>query len=125
MNRPLLPPPRPQIARYESERQANKSTYWVNFELLWRDYFRFVALQHGSLMFKEGGIQRKELQWRNSPHEFEVSGGYVRRWSGCFVRGSRVNSRPARAHRLRLGRRARLDFPLSMPTCGSWPGRAS
>ena len=29
-----------EIKKYESERKANKSTYWVIFELLWRDYFR-------------------------------------------------------------------------------------
>lgn len=29
-----------EIKRYEAERKANKSTYWVTFELLWRDYFR-------------------------------------------------------------------------------------
>ena len=29
-----------EIQKYESERKANKSTYWVVFELLWRDYFR-------------------------------------------------------------------------------------
>lgn len=62
-----------QIARYEAERTQNQSTYWVNFELLWRDYFRFVALQHGTLMFQIGGIQRKAQSWRNSPLEFEVS----------------------------------------------------
>ena len=29
-----------EIGKYESQREKNKSTYWVIFELLWRDYFR-------------------------------------------------------------------------------------
>jgi deoxyribodipyrimidine photo-lyase len=29
-----------EISKYESQREKNKSTYWVVFELLWRDYFR-------------------------------------------------------------------------------------
>lgn len=29
-----------EISKYESQRQKNKSTYWIVFELLWRDYFR-------------------------------------------------------------------------------------
>ena len=29
-----------EIRRYESEHGSNQSTYWVIFELLWRDYFR-------------------------------------------------------------------------------------
>ena len=36
-----------EIRRYEKERQANQSTYWVLFELLWRDYFRWVNLLVG------------------------------------------------------------------------------
>lgn len=29
-----------EIRRYERTRIANKSTYWVIFELIWRDYFK-------------------------------------------------------------------------------------
>ena len=29
-----------EVKRYEAQRVANKSTYWVIFELIWRDYFR-------------------------------------------------------------------------------------
>ena len=29
-----------EIRRYERTRTANKSTYWVIFELIWRDYFK-------------------------------------------------------------------------------------
>lgn len=44
-----------EIKRYEQERTANQSTYWVIFELLWRDYFRYVALKYGNQIFYEGG----------------------------------------------------------------------
>ena len=36
-----------EIKKYEFERKANKSTYWVVFELLWRDYFRYAAFNLG------------------------------------------------------------------------------
>lgn len=29
-----------EVKKYEAQRGANKSTYWVIFELIWRDYFR-------------------------------------------------------------------------------------
>jgi hypothetical protein len=29
-----------EIKKYEAQRGANKSTYWVTFELIWRDYFK-------------------------------------------------------------------------------------
>lgn len=31
-----------EIRKYESTRVSNKSTYWVIFELIWRDYFRYA-----------------------------------------------------------------------------------
>lgn len=33
-----------EIKKYENQRVSNESTYWLFFELLWRDYFRFHAL---------------------------------------------------------------------------------
>ena len=52
-----------EVRRYERTRTENKSTYWVLFELIWRDYFRFFAVKHGSKLFAEGGIIGKQLQW--------------------------------------------------------------
>ena len=46
-----------EVKRYETEKVANESTYWLIFELLWRDYFYFVALKHGSRIFKTKGIK--------------------------------------------------------------------
>ncbi|MBE7178959.1 MAG: DASH family cryptochrome, partial [Mucilaginibacter polytrichastri] len=45
-----------EIKRYEKERVANDSTYWLEFELLWRDYFRFMFKKHGNQFFHEGGF---------------------------------------------------------------------
>jgi len=62
-----------EIRRYESCRTANKSTYWVIFELIWRDYFKFYALKHGNAIFKEHGPAGKRLvssgmeSWRHNP----------------------------------------------------------
>ncbi len=40
-----------EILKYESERVKNQSTYWLFFELLWRDYFHFIARKWGSKLF--------------------------------------------------------------------------
>jgi len=45
-----------ECRRYESERIANKSTYWVVFELMVRDFCRFFALKHGTKIFFRDGI---------------------------------------------------------------------
>jgi len=45
-----------ELKRYEQLRTANKSTYWVVFELLWRDYFRYVTLRNGKATFAQNGF---------------------------------------------------------------------
>lgn len=52
-----------EVKRYEQERVKNDSTYWLIFELIWRDFFRFVALRHGTRLFKPSGI-RHDLRKR-------------------------------------------------------------
>ncbi|KAL7551567.1 hypothetical protein ACHAWF_018418 [Thalassiosira exigua] len=44
-----------ECRRYEEARVKNKSTYWVVFELLWRDYFKFFAKKHGDAVFRADG----------------------------------------------------------------------
>ncbi|GAB3574894.1 DASH family cryptochrome [Spirosoma luteolum] len=44
-----------EVKRYEQERKKNVSTYWLVFELIWRDYFRFQAAKQGTLIFLAKG----------------------------------------------------------------------
>ncbi|MXV52956.1 DASH family cryptochrome [Pedobacter sp. HMF7647] len=46
-----------EVKKYERERLANDSTYWLVFELLWRDFFRFMFKKHGNMFFKETGFK--------------------------------------------------------------------
>ena len=45
-----------ELKKYEAKFGANESTYWLVFELLWRDYFRFMFKKHQSKMFMANGI---------------------------------------------------------------------
>lgn len=47
-----------EVKKYEATHCANKSTYWMIFELLWRDYFRFMMKKHRNLLFLSGGIKK-------------------------------------------------------------------
>jgi deoxyribodipyrimidine photo-lyase len=47
------------IRQYENQYQANDSTYWLYFELLWREYFQWLAFRYGKKMFALRGIQNK------------------------------------------------------------------
>ncbi len=46
-----------EVKKYEQERTANESTYWLVFELLWRDYFRFMFKKHGNKFFQKSGFK--------------------------------------------------------------------
>eukprot|EP00494_Astrolonche_serrata_P006883 UN06908 len=44
-----------ECKKYESCRAKNKSTYWLVFELMWRDFFTFQAIKRGNDIFKIHG----------------------------------------------------------------------
>ena len=54
-----------ECKKYESERVENKSTYWLVFELLWRDFFKFFALKHGNSIFFPGGTIGSDKEWKH------------------------------------------------------------
>ncbi|WP_412560454.1 DASH family cryptochrome [Winogradskyella sp. MIT101101] len=51
------------VKQFEKEHFKNQSTYWLIFELIWRDYFKYVSIKHGSQIFKLGGILQKDYEW--------------------------------------------------------------
>jgi deoxyribodipyrimidine photo-lyase len=48
-----------EIKKYEEEYGANDSSYWLIFELIWRDYFRFMSKKYQNSFFKLGGFKSK------------------------------------------------------------------
>lgn len=61
-----------EVKKYEEKRIKNESTYWLVFELMWRDYFRFVAHKYGNQIFKPGGIQHLTLPWKKNRELFDM-----------------------------------------------------
>lgn len=59
-----------EVKRYEQERVKNESTYWLIFELMWRDYFRFVCKRYGHDVFLPGGIMQKEASYSHDRDAF-------------------------------------------------------
>lgn len=54
-----------EVCKYESERVKNDSTYWMTFELLWRDFFRFTAAKQKNALFQLNGFGRgKGRNWK-------------------------------------------------------------
>lgn len=67
-----------ELKRYEAERGANEGSYALFFELLWRDFLRFMAKKHGDKIFRRGGVKGEaDPAWTDDWRRFE-------RWiDGC------------------------------------------
>lgn len=61
-----------QVEEYETERVKNDSTYWLIFELIWRDFFRFICAKHGNKIFYRSGLQDIDLPWKEDWERFEL-----------------------------------------------------
>jgi deoxyribodipyrimidine photo-lyase len=59
------------IDAYEDRRVANDSTYWLRFELRWRDFFQFQFAKHGGTFFTPGGIRRRDIDWSTDAEAFD------------------------------------------------------
>jgi len=46
-----------ELRRHEAQYKRNDSTHWLWVEMLWRDFFRWTLLRHGSALFKAGGLK--------------------------------------------------------------------
>lgn len=55
-----------EIKKYEEKFGANESTYWLIFELLWRDFFRYISLQYKDLIFWKNGINQQKYFAENN-----------------------------------------------------------
>lgn len=50
-----------RIKEFEQQVKANESTYWLGFEILWREYFRHVSLEKKNQIFFKRGINGKSV----------------------------------------------------------------
>lgn len=81
-----------ELKQYELKHGANDSTYWLVFELLWRDYFRFAMKKYKQKFFLLGGIQEKPVA---SAQDSKA----VQQWVDCSTGVAFVD---ANMHELRL-----------------------
>lgn len=61
-----------EVKKYEQTRENNDSTYWLVFELLWRDFFKFMAKKHGHKIFLENGVSTLDITLKNDSTAFEL-----------------------------------------------------
>ena len=64
-----------KLKNYESTFGANDGTYWLWFELLWRDYFRFLHFKYGAKLYRPQGLIDKEFNSFNEKNFQRWSSG--------------------------------------------------
>ncbi len=74
-----------EVKAYEQEIEKNESTYWLIFELIWRDFFKYISLKHQNDIFKIGGILKKEYEWKQNSE-------LLQQWINGETKSSFVNA---------------------------------
>ena len=59
-----------ELVDYERCYGANDGTYWLWFELLWRDYFRFLHFKYGRQLYQAKGLSEDPIV-QSDPRQFE------------------------------------------------------
>ncbi len=55
-----------ELKKYEQETGANKSSYHLFLELLWRDFYRLMGKKYDELIFQKGGIKGEvDERWKD------------------------------------------------------------
>ncbi len=59
-----------KVKEYEEEFGANEDTYWLIFELIWRDYFKYISMKFGNKIFQINGILDHKYDWKFNQKAF-------------------------------------------------------
>ncbi len=60
-----------RLRHYEKQIEANNSTYWIYFELLWREYYQWYAHRYGKQIFSPSGIKTSKPATSFYPERFK------------------------------------------------------
>lgn len=60
------------IKAYEKRYGSNESTYWVIFELLWREFFKVHERKSPDKFVAPSGFQGKKISWKNDPAHYHA-----------------------------------------------------
>ncbi|MEK9771940.1 MAG: DASH family cryptochrome [Opitutae bacterium] len=77
-----------EVKHYESQYGSNESTYWLIFELLWRDFFHFTAKLYGPKIFQSRGMHPE----RPSITEPQNAEALFSQWKNGMTRNLFINA---------------------------------
>lgn len=126
-----------EVKKYEQEFGANDSTYWLIFELLWRDFFRFMFKKYQTKFFLYSGIKTEKVnskslnekllsQWINgkTPSDFINANMLELKLTGFMSNGGRQNVASYFCNELnidwRLGAAYFEEQLIDYDVCSNW-----
>lgn len=74
-----------ETKRFEVEKVKNISTYWLIFEILWREFFKLTSWRYGNKIFMQAGIN-------NAKRNFNHDEGLFSRWVNGRTKDDFVNA---------------------------------
>lgn len=60
-----------EIEKFEREVVQNQDTYWLKFELLWREYFKHLSMALGKRLFYAQEPFKRQKFFKSEPSVFE------------------------------------------------------
>ncbi|HDZ16546.1 MAG TPA: DASH family cryptochrome [Methylophaga aminisulfidivorans] len=60
-----------RLKEFERKNTANESTYWIYFELLWREYFQWYANRFQQKLFQPQGVSTKKISCCFYPERYK------------------------------------------------------
>jgi deoxyribodipyrimidine photo-lyase len=75
-----------KIKKYEKQFGANDSTYWLIFELLWRDFYRFMFKKYQTKFFLYEGIQSEKVNSKSLNEKL------LSQWINCATDSDFINA---------------------------------
>ncbi|MDA8685765.1 DASH family cryptochrome [Robiginitalea sp.] len=74
-----------EVKKYERLVIKNQDTYWLIFELIWRDYFRYISRKHGNRIFGRSGI-------RNTLASSNTDAAHLQQWTCGATKNDFINA---------------------------------
>lgn len=77
-----------ELRLFEKEIESNESTYWLFFEMLWREYFQWLAFIHGPHLFAVRGISDRNPLLTFYPEQYQqwINGNTESSFVNAFMR---------------------------------------
>ncbi|NVK58250.1 MAG: DASH family cryptochrome [Alteromonadaceae bacterium] len=74
-----------ELRQFENQVIANESTYWLYFEMLWREFFWWLQQKHGKHWFSYGGLQQRSVPERQANND-------LYRWQSGATANGHINA---------------------------------